>query len=192
MTARIVVYYILRAKLILCFHINGTKMTDKNERPAYSHSPDIDDFTNQWSAELSEYLNLEDSNEWLGEDDLDSFVSEHVSSQQVYQANVSDFGGGSSIDHFEGSSTREISSGSQKKVRERFSFKTKSEVEILDDGYKWRKYGKKMVKNSPNPRHYYRCSVEGCPVKKTVDRDKDDPRYVITTYEGVHTHPSSW
>lgn len=39
-----------------------------------------------------------------------------------------------------------------KEVKERVAFKTKSEVEILDDGFKWRKYGKKMVKNSPNPR----------------------------------------
>lgn len=37
-------------------------------------------------------------------------------------------------------------------VKERVAFKTKSEVEILDDGYRWRKYGKKMVKDSPNPR----------------------------------------
>lgn len=28
-----------------------------------------------------------------------------------------------------------------------------SEIEILDDGFKWRKYGKKMVKSSPNPRY---------------------------------------
>ena len=35
---------------------------------------------------------------------------------------------------------------------ERIAFRTRSEVEILDDGYKWRKYGKKSVKNSPNPR----------------------------------------
>ena len=34
----------------------------------------------------------------------------------------------------------------------RIGFRTKSEVEILDDGFKWRKYGKKSVKNSPNPR----------------------------------------
>jgi hypothetical protein len=26
-------------------------------------------------------------------------------------------------------------------------------VDVLDDGYRWRKYGKKMVKNSPNPRY---------------------------------------
>lgn len=38
-------------------------------------------------------------------------------------------------------------------VTERFAFKTKSDIEILDDGYKWRKYGKKKVKNSPNPRY---------------------------------------
>lgn len=42
----------------------------------------------------------------------------------------------------------------KKEVKERFAFKTKSEVEILDDGFKWRKYGKKMVKNSPNPRYF--------------------------------------
>jgi hypothetical protein len=42
--------------------------------------------------------------------------------------------------------------GEKKEVRDKVAFKTKSEVEILDDGFKWRKYGKKMVKNSPNPR----------------------------------------
>ena len=48
----------------------------------------------------------------------------------------------------------EINSGREKKeVRERVAFKTKSEIEVLEDGYKWRKYGKKMVKNSPNPRY---------------------------------------
>jgi hypothetical protein len=25
-------------------------------------------------------------------------------------------------------------------------------------------------------------------VKKRVERDRDDPRYVITTYDGVHNH----
>jgi len=40
----------------------------------------------------------------------------------------------------------------KKKVKGRVAFKTRSEVEVLDDGFKWRKYGKKMVKNSPHPR----------------------------------------
>lgn len=34
----------------------------------------------------------------------------------------------------------------------RVAFRTKSELEIMDDGFKWRKYGKKMVKNNSNPR----------------------------------------
>ncbi|CAN1217294.1 Probable WRKY transcription factor 50 [Linum perenne] len=80
--------------------------------------------------------------------------------------------------------------GEKEKSKGRVAFKTKSEVEVLDDGYRWRKYGKKMVKNSPNPRNYYKCSREGCPVKKRVERDVDDPSYVITTYEGVHIHNS--
>lgn len=60
----------------------------------------------------------------------------------------------------------------------------------MDDGFKWRKYGKKSVKNSPTPRNYYRCSTEGCSVKKRVERDPDDPSYVITTYDGTHNHAS--
>lgn len=32
------------------------------------------------------------------------------------------------------------------------AFRTRSELEIMDDGYKWRKYGKKSVKNNPNLR----------------------------------------
>lgn len=41
---------------------------------------------------------------------------------------------------------------SKKDDRAKVAFKIKSELDVLDDGFKWRKYGKKMVKNSPNPR----------------------------------------
>ncbi|CAN6442275.1 unnamed protein product [Victoria cruziana] len=68
------------------------------------------------------------------------------------------------------------------------TLKTMSDVEVLDDGYRWRKYGKKMVKDNQNPRNYYRCSHGSCNVKKRVERDRDDPRFVITTYEGTHNH----
>ncbi|XP_043718813.1 probable WRKY transcription factor 50 [Telopea speciosissima] len=78
----------------------------------------------------------------------------------------------------------------KKMVRNKVAFKTKSDIDIMDDGFRWRKYGKKMVKDSPNPRNYYRCSVDGCPVKKRVERDAEDSQYVITTYEGVHNHES--
>ncbi|MED6145382.1 WRKY Transcription Factor, partial [Stylosanthes scabra] len=40
----------------------------------------------------------------------------------------------------------------RRKVREpRFCFKTMSDVDLLDDGYKWRKYGQKVVKNTQHP-----------------------------------------
>ncbi|XWS53497.1 hypothetical protein CRYUN_Cryun10bG0006400 [Craigia yunnanensis] len=78
----------------------------------------------------------------------------------------------------------------QKRQREpRFAFMTKSEVDQLDDGYRWRKYGQKAVKNSPYPRSYHRCTSVGCGVKKRVERSSDDPTIVVTTYEGQHTHP---
>ncbi|OMO83716.1 DNA-binding WRKY [Corchorus olitorius] len=42
----------------------------------------------------------------------------------------------------------------RRKVREpRFCFKTMSDVDVLDDGYKWRKYGQKVVKNTQHPRY---------------------------------------
>ncbi|XP_020277099.1 probable WRKY transcription factor 28 isoform X3 [Asparagus officinalis] len=49
---------------------------------------------------------------------------------------------------------RKLAKSASKKSSIKVAFKTKSELEILDDGYKWRKYGKKKVKNSPNPRNY--------------------------------------
>nr|UVI62172.1 WRKY transcription factor [Rehmannia glutinosa] len=78
----------------------------------------------------------------------------------------------------------------QKRQREpRFAFMTKSEVDHLDDGFRWRKYGQKAVKNSPFPRSYYRCTSTACGVKKRVERSSEDPSIVVTTYEGTHTHP---
>lgn len=78
----------------------------------------------------------------------------------------------------------------EKRQREpRFAFMTKSEVDHLEDGYRWRKYGQKAVKNSPYPRSYYRCTTQKCTVKKRVERSFQDPSIVITTYEGQHNHP---
>ncbi|KAK9284432.1 hypothetical protein L1049_023605 [Liquidambar formosana] len=77
----------------------------------------------------------------------------------------------------------------EKRQREpRFAFMTKSEIDHLEDGYRWRKYGQKAVKNSPFPRSYYRCTSQKCGVKKRVERSFQDPTIVITTYEGQHNH----
>ncbi|XP_020571875.1 probable WRKY transcription factor 75 [Phalaenopsis equestris] len=76
------------------------------------------------------------------------------------------------------------------KIRKpRFAFQTRSMVDVLDDGYRWRKYGQKAVKNNKFPRSYYRCTHKDCSVKKQVQRLSMDQEIVVTTYEGVHTHP---
>ncbi|KAL1549225.1 WRKY transcription factor, variant 2 [Salvia divinorum] len=59
---------------------------------------------------------------------------------------------------------------------------------MADDGYKWRKYGQKSIKNSPNPRSYYRCTNSRCNAKKQVERSIEDPEILIITYEGLHLH----
>lgn len=44
-------------------------------------------------------------------------------------------------------------SGATRAIREpRVVVQTTSDVDILDDGYRWRKYGQKVVKGNPNPR----------------------------------------
>lgn len=54
-----------------------------------------------------------------------------------------------------GRSSVSCSSNSMKKkmVPPRFAFHTKSVDDVLDDGYKWRKYGQKSVKNNSHPRY---------------------------------------
>ncbi|EXB25259.1 putative WRKY transcription factor 75 [Morus notabilis] len=73
--------------------------------------------------------------------------------------------------------------------RHKFAFQTRSQVDVLDDGYRWRKYGQKTVKNSKFPRSYYKCTYQGCNVKKQIQRHCKDEGIVVTTYEGMHTHP---
>ncbi|GMJ05822.1 hypothetical protein HRI_004251400 [Hibiscus trionum] len=62
-------------------------------------------------------------------------------------------------------------------------------ADVPADEYSWRKYGQKPIKGSPYPRGYCKCSTfRGCPARKHVDRDTDDPSMLILTYEGEHHH----
>ncbi|KAI7998167.1 putative WRKY transcription factor 75 [Camellia lanceoleosa] len=96
---------------------------------------------------------------------------------------------------FVGTETNEVKSSSGKKKgdtkirKPRYAFQTRSQVDILDDGYRWRKYGQKAVKNNKFPRSYYRCTHQGCNVKKQVQRLSKDEGVVVTTYDGMHSHP---
>ncbi|CAN4106474.1 unnamed protein product [Withania somnifera] len=121
----------------------------------------------------------------------DDFLSQNEFVQSVYHSN----GSYSNINPIPTARHNiKCTKGVIKKVdaKSRVAFRFRSELEVLDDGFKWRKYGKKMVKNSPNPRNYYKCSSGGCDVKKRVERDNEDSSYVITTYEGIHNHESPY
>ncbi|KAK3139867.1 hypothetical protein QOZ80_5AG0391820 [Eleusine coracana subsp. coracana] len=84
---------------------------------------------------------------------------------------------------------RNIQISSQRTLSEpKIIVQTTSEVDLLDDGYRWRKYGQKVVKGNPHPRSYYKCTFAGCNVRKHIERASSDPKAVITTYEGKHNH----
>nr|GMD05572.1 probable WRKY transcription factor 43 [Ipomoea batatas] len=82
-----------------------------------------------------------------------------------------------------------VQSGKNNNFPPRIAFHTRSSEDILDDGFKWRKYGQKSVKNSAHPRSYYRCTHHTCNVKKQIQRLSKDRSIVVTTYEGIHNHP---
>ncbi|XP_017407181.1 probable WRKY transcription factor 13 isoform X2 [Vigna angularis] len=123
-------------------------------------------------------LNRSRLNPWAWEEVTDCLMSKRM--------------GGGDNHHLGVSAMKMKKMKARRKVREpRFCFKTMSDVDVLDDGYKWRKYGQKVVKNTQHPRSYYRCTQDNCRVKKRVERLAEDPRMVITTYEGRHVHSPS-
>ncbi|KAK1429710.1 hypothetical protein QVD17_11927 [Tagetes erecta] len=70
----------------------------------------------------------------------------------------------------------------------KFVIHASSDVGISADGYRWRKYGQKMVKGNRHPRNYYKCTSAGCPVRKHIEMAVDGSSEVILTYKGIHDH----
>ncbi|KAG8046898.1 hypothetical protein GUJ93_ZPchr0008g12364 [Zizania palustris] len=60
-------------------------------------------------------------------------------------------------------------------------------VNMVGDGFNWRKYGQKQVKSSENSRSYYRCTYSSCLAKKKVEHCPDG-RVVEIIYRGTHNH----
>ncbi|KAG2261578.1 hypothetical protein Bca4012_013708 [Brassica carinata] len=84
--------------------------------------------------------------------------------------------------------TEPVTSTQRTVTEPRIIVQTTSEVDLLDDGFRWRKYGQKVVKGNLYPRSYYKCTTQGCGVRKHVERAASDPKAVVTTYEGKHNH----
>lgn len=52
------------------------------------------------------------------------------------------------------------------------------------------RYGEKLVKGSPCPRSYYKCSSPGCCAKKIVERDAMSGAVLSTQYKARATEPA--
>ncbi|KAM0040954.1 putative transcription factor WRKY family [Helianthus debilis subsp. tardiflorus] len=63
-----------------------------------------------------------------------------------------------------------------------------ADMDISADGYRWKKYGQKMVKGTPHPRNYYKCTSAGCTVRKHIEKVVVGSSQVTMTYKGVHDH----
>eukprot|EP01096_Ripella_sp_DP13-Kostka_P013735 TRINITY_DN600_c0_g2_i2.p1 TRINITY_DN600_c0_g2~~TRINITY_DN600_c0_g2_i2.p1 ORF type:complete len:821 (-),score=295.72 TRINITY_DN600_c0_g2_i2:76-2538(-) len=61
--------------------------------------------------------------------------------------------------------------------------------DVPDDGYRWRKYGRKKVKGTNHPRSYYKCRHPLCTVKKITETNYENGKPIVTTsYKGEHSH----
>ncbi|CAL9128190.1 unnamed protein product [Musa textilis] len=96
-------------------------------------------------SEIDDYLSL------FGDQQEEYAMLSHLE-HQIAEANDDDVSQNKPLDHKNGNKAKGSVVGRSSSIRTRVAFRTKSEIEKLDDGYSWRKYGKKMMKNSPNPR----------------------------------------
>ncbi|KAJ0988164.1 hypothetical protein J5N97_006520 [Dioscorea zingiberensis] len=63
---------------------------------------------------------------------------------------------------------------------------TISEVDVLDDGYRWRKYGQKVVKGNPNPRHNHDVPA----AKNSRDWNHETSRMAANFLEALRLDPA--
>ncbi|KAF8402547.1 hypothetical protein HHK36_010632 [Tetracentron sinense] len=141
-------------------------------------------FVARGTTQLESVATPENSSISLGDDDFDQSSQRSKSGGDEFEEDEPEAKRWKKESENEG-----ISASGNRTVREpRVVVQTTSDIDILDDGYRWRKYGQKVVKGNPNPRSYYKCTNVGCPVRKHVERASHDLREVITTYEGKHNH----
>nr|WGV38241.1 WRKY [Loropetalum chinense var. rubrum] len=122
-------------------------------------------FSTNGSTQMDSAATPENSSISMGDDDFDQ------SSQK------SKSGGGDEFDEDEPDAKRWkkeseneiISAPGSRTVREpRVVVQTTSDIDILDDGYRWRKYGQKVVKGNPNPSGNHSANRQLPPVAATA------------------------
>ncbi|KAJ3669822.1 hypothetical protein LUZ60_010146 [Juncus effusus] len=152
------------------------------ERSSEGHITDITYQGKHNHKELREIQISEGENEiCFSKSDKEEFSDEMGNSEVLMD------GGDSEIEKKQ--VENEGSSSYGKKRREpKIIFETRSDIDLLDDGYRWRKYGQKSVKGNTHPRSYYKCTYTKCNVRKQIERASKDSKTVFTTYEGKHIH----
>uniref|UniRef100_A0A5B7CCI7 Putative WRKY transcription factor 12 n=1 Tax=Davidia involucrata TaxID=16924 RepID=A0A5B7CCI7_DAVIN len=164
---------------VLCF----LAPSQSSSQAALNDSTETANNNNNSSIRFSHHSDIVDRPSW--NNDQAGALDPKAVSDENCTANAND----GSNSWWRSSSSEKSKVKVRRKLREpRFCFQTRSDIDVLDDGYKWRKYGQKVVKNSLHPRSYYRCTHSNCRVKKRVERLSEDCRMVITTYEGRHNH----
>ncbi|MED6194523.1 WRKY transcription factor [Stylosanthes scabra] len=147
--------------------------------------PDHQSYATHGSGQMDSVATPENSSISVGDDDFEQSSQRCKSGGDDFDDDEPD----AKRWKIEGENEGISGGGGSRTVREpRVVVQTTSDIDILDDGYRWRKYGQKVVKGNPNPRSYYKCTHPGCPVRKHVERASHDLRAVITTYEGKHNH----
>jgi WRKY transcription factor 1 len=86
------------------------------------------------------------------------------------------------LSHTPGSDLHSLQSG-----QERWSPSLMRE-KVSEDGYRWRKYGQKLVKGNEFIRSYYKCTHPSCQAKKQLECSHDG-KLADIVYLGEHEHP---
>ncbi|CAK7337798.1 unnamed protein product, partial [Dovyalis caffra] len=125
----------------------------QNPNPNYNYSYINEGFDpSPTEFQVSDYLKFDDG---FGEDASSS--RSMVSSEQIASGSSTGYSGATSRNNSMQNGVRK----NKVETEHRVAFRTKSELEIMDDGFKWRKYGKKSVKNSPNPSKWILLVAQG-------------------------------
>ena len=162
---------------------NSSSLAIPHSNPISAEIPD-QSYATHGSGQMDSAATPENSSISIGDDDFEQSSQKCKSGGDEYDEDEPD----AKRWKIEGENEGMSAPGSRTVREPRVVVQTTSDIDILDDGYRWRKYGQKVVKGNPNPRSYYKCTHPGCPVRKHVERASHDLRAVITTYEGKHNH----